>query len=100
MAVDSELPVAIKAFFYLSATSTATASSVSLDVAYSGGGSEEAFGFLDFGASTGDGTSGTWTQGVVAAYPSRVISSARVRGWGDCSPLWQPLQKALRWQMR
>ncbi|CAM9344130.1 unnamed protein product, partial [Hapterophycus canaliculatus] len=79
MAVDSELPVAIKAFFYLSATSTATASSLSLDVTYSSGGSDEAFGFLDFGASTGNGASGTWTQSVAALYPTKVISSARVK---------------------
>lgn len=80
MAVDSELPVVLKAYFYLPAASTLTAASASLDVSYSDGGAEEGFGVVDFGAaSSGDGTSGTWTQGVSAVYPTRVVSSARVR---------------------
>lgn len=113
MAVDSELPVVMKAYFYLSATSTATAASVSLDVSYSDGGAEEGFGLVDFralsadeggfgptswgfggddggfglggfGAEEGDEVSGTWTQGIADIYPTRVISSAKVRDkwWG------------------
>lgn len=79
MAVDSELPVVLKAYLYLSATSTATAASVSLDVSYSDGGAEEGFGLVDFGASSGDGVSGVWRQGIADVYPTRVVSSARVR---------------------
>ena len=79
MAVDSELPVVLKAYFYLSATSTATAASVSLDVSYSDGGAQDGFGLVDFGASSGDGVSGAWTQGIIALYPTRIVSSARVR---------------------
>lgn len=79
MVVDSELPVVIKAYFYLSAASTATAASVSLDVSYSDGSAEEGFGLVDFGASSGDGVSGTWTQGISALYPTKVVSSATVR---------------------
>lgn len=79
MAVDSELPVVLKAYFYLSAASTATAASVSLDVSYSDGGAEEGVGLVDFGASSGDGTSGAWTQGIAAVYPTQIVRSARVR---------------------
>lgn len=79
MAVDSELPTVMKAYFYLSATSTATAASVSLDVTYSSGEGDEAFGFLDFGASSGDGVLGTWTQSIASVYPTQVVTSARVR---------------------
>lgn len=79
MAVDSELPIVLKAYFYLSATSTVTAASVSLDVSFSDGGAEEGFGAVDFGNPSTDGTSGTWAQGIAAVYPTRVISSARVR---------------------
>lgn len=71
----------LKAFFYLSDTSAATAASVSLDVGYSDGGVGEGFGFVEFGESSADGLDGLpgrWTQGIVAAYPTRVISSARV----------------------
>lgn len=71
----------VKAYFYLSALSTATVASVSLDITYSSGGQSveaESFGFLDFVASSA--TSGTWTQGIEAVYPTKVITSARVRG--------------------
>jgi len=81
MAVDSELPMVLKAFFYLSDTSTATAASVSLDVGYSDGGAGEGFGLVEFGDSSAnglDGLPGRWTQSIVAVYPTRVISSARV----------------------
>lgn len=79
MAVDSELPMVIKAYFYLSATSTATVATASLDATYSSGDFDENFGFLNFGASTGDGVLGTWTQSIVAVYPTEVVTSARVR---------------------
>lgn len=87
MAVDSELPMVIKAYFYLSASSTATVATASLDATYSSGGFDENFGFLDFGASTGDGVFGTWTQSISAVYPTQVVTSARVREpAGDVRP--------------
>lgn len=78
MASDSELPLVLKTYFYLTSSSEVTAASTSLDVTYTDGSSDEAVITLEFGASPGDTIPGTWTPSVDAVYPTEVVISARV----------------------
>lgn len=78
MASDSELPLVLKTYFYLSSSSEVTAASTSLDVTYTDGTSDEAVSTLEFGASPGATIPGTWTPNVTAVYPTKVVVSARV----------------------
>lgn len=80
LAYDSEMPLVLKTYFYKSAETTVAAASASLDVTYVDGSSGQGVSVLDFGASSaGAGAAGTWTQNIAAVYPTKVISSARVR---------------------
>lgn len=80
LAYDSEMPLVLKAYFYMSAGTTVTAASASLDVTYVDGSSGRGVSTLDFGSSSaGTGLAGTWTQNIAAVYPTEVISTARVR---------------------
>lgn len=80
LAYDSEMPLVLKTYFYKSAETTVAAASASLDVTYVDGSSGQGVSVLDFGASSaGAGAAGTWAQNIAAVYPTKVISSARVR---------------------
>ena len=79
IASDSELPLVLKTYFYLSNTSEVTEASTTLDVTYTDGTSDLAVAALEFGASPGGTIPGTWTPSVDAVYPTKVVVSATVR---------------------
>lgn len=74
--VQSELPIVLKAYFYLSATSTVTGASVSLDLLFADA-SSRTVSTLDFLESS---SKGAWTQAVESEYPTQVVRTARVSG--------------------
>lgn len=80
MDIDSQLPMVLKAHFYLSPGSVATAASASLRVTYADGSpSDEVVSVLNFEAFPSSGTVGIWTQDVYPIYPTHVVTGARVR---------------------
>lgn len=75
VACDSEMPLVLKAYFYRpDSLAPFTNASAALDVTYSDGSTDANLAFADFG----EAPSATWTQGIVAAYPTKVISGAKV----------------------